>query len=50
MVQEILFAQPGIEPVPPALKAWNLNHWITREIPILIVNLSVSPLIRISFL
>ena len=24
--------QPGIEPMPPALEAGNLNHWITREV------------------
>ena len=21
--------------MPPALEAWNLNHWITREVPLL---------------
>lgn len=31
--------------MPSALKAWNLNHWIAGKIPIVIVNLSVSPLI-----
>ena len=25
--------QPGIEPMPPAVEAWSLNHWITREVP-----------------
>ena len=24
---------PGIEPGPPALGTWSLNHWATREIP-----------------
>ena len=24
---------PGIEPGPPVLGAWHLNHWATREIP-----------------
>ena len=24
--------QTGIEPRPPALGAWNLNHWTTREV------------------
>ena len=24
---------PGIEPMPPALEAENLNHWTTREAP-----------------
>ena len=25
--------QPRIEPVPPALEAWSLNHWTARETP-----------------
>ena len=29
----ILVSRPRIEPAPPALEAWNLNHWITREVP-----------------
>ena len=29
----ILVPLPGIEPTPPALEAWNLNHWINRDIP-----------------
>ena len=24
---------PGIEPMPRALEAQNLNHWTTREVP-----------------
>ena len=24
-------SQPGIEPMPPAVEAWNLNHWTDRE-------------------
>ena len=23
----------GIEPRPPALGAWSLSHWTTREVP-----------------
>ena len=23
----------GVEPVPPALGAWSLSHWTTREVP-----------------
>ena len=23
---------PGLEPMPPALEAWSLNQWTTREI------------------
>ena len=26
------FLPPGIKPVPPALEAWGLNHWATREV------------------
>ena len=26
-----LVPQPGIKPRPPALGAWSLNHWTTRE-------------------
>ena len=29
----ILVPSPGIEPVPPALGAWSLNHWARREVP-----------------
>ena len=25
--------QPGIEPTPPVVEAWSLNHWTTREVP-----------------
>ena len=28
----ILVPQPGIEPMPPALEVWSLNHWTTREV------------------
>ena len=29
----ILVPWPGIEPSPPAVEAWSLNHWTTREVP-----------------
>ena len=29
----ILVAQPGIEPMLPALEVRTLNHWITRKVP-----------------
>ena len=32
----ILAPQPGIELKSPALEAWSLNHWIDREIPLLL--------------
>ena len=28
----ILVPRPGIKPTPPALEAWSLNHWTTREV------------------
>ena len=28
-----LVSWPGIKPGPPALGAWSLNHWPTREVP-----------------
>ena len=33
----ILVSQPGIEPLPPALGAWSLNHWTVKESPQIIV-------------
>ena len=30
----IIVPQPGIEPASPAVEAWSLNHWTTREIPV----------------
>ena len=26
--------QPGVEPMLPAVEAWNLNHWTDRELQI----------------
>ena len=28
----ILVPQPGVEPMPPAVEAWSLSHWTTREV------------------
>ena len=28
----ILVPRPGIEPKPPALEVWSLNHWTAREV------------------
>ena len=28
----ILVPWPGIEPMPPAVEAWSLNHWTAREV------------------
>ena len=30
----ILVPLPGIEPAPPAVEAWSLNHWTAREVPL----------------
>ena len=30
----LLVPYPRIEPMTPASEAWNLNHWIAREVPI----------------
>ena len=32
----ILVPRPGIEPAPPALEVWSLNHWTAREVPAII--------------
>ena len=32
---------PEIEPGPPALGAWSLSHWTTREVPLIFVLLSL---------
>ena len=29
----ILVPQPGIEPIPPEMEMWHLNHWTTRDVP-----------------
>ena len=31
---EILVSRPEIESMHPAVKAWSLNHWSTREVPV----------------
>ena len=33
MACRILVPQPGIEPMPSAVEARNLNHWTAREVP-----------------
>ena len=33
VTDKILVPQSGFKPVPPAVKAWSLNNWITREVP-----------------
>ena len=29
----ILVLQPGVKPMPPAVEAWSVNPWTTREVP-----------------
>ena len=31
-----LVPRPGIKSTPPALEVWNLNHWTTRKVPIIL--------------
>ena len=33
----ILVPEPGIEPVPPTVKMWIVDHWATRQVPWLLV-------------
>ena len=30
----ILVPRLGIDPLPPAMETWSLNHWTAREIPL----------------
>ena len=38
----------GIEPRPPASRAWSLSHWTTREVPqsSIFVKVNVEPSLR----
>ena len=36
-VYRILVTLFGIEPGPPAMRAWTLNHWTAREFPQIII-------------
>ena len=35
----ILIPWPKIKPMPPAVETWSLNHWIAREVPLLLLRL-----------
>ena len=39
---------PGIEPRPPALAAWSLSHWITREVPVMRFKEEIVSLLLVS--
>ena len=30
--------QPGLEPIPPALEVWGLNHWMANKVPLPAIN------------
>ena len=32
----ILVPQPGVELLPPTVRAWNSNHWTTGEFPMIL--------------
>ena len=32
-----LVPRPGIKPRPPALGTWNLSHWTTRQVPLVLL-------------
>ena len=32
MAYGILVPRPWIEPLPPVVEAWSLNHWTSREV------------------
>ena len=40
-----LFSWPGIEPWPPVLGAWSLNHWTARKVPLVLLLLLCNILI-----
>ena len=44
----ILVPPPGIEPAPPALEAWSLNHWTAREVPRFLYFLIMRSLLAMS--
>ena len=35
MQHMVVVPQPGMEPSPPAVEAWNLNPWTTRRVPVI---------------
>ena len=37
---------PGIEPEPPALKGWSLNHWRSREVLHCLSRLSANEIVK----
>ena len=39
-----LVPRPGMEPGHPALGAWSLTHWATREVPVFVLNSHIDKL------
>ena len=39
---EIMFPGPGIQPAPPAVEAWSLNHWTSVVLMVLVLPDMVS--------
>ena len=39
---EVLVPQPGIKPMPPAVEVQSLNHWTSREVPLLWFHFTLS--------
>ena len=46
----ILLHQPGIKPMPPALEAWSLNHWTTKEVSTIVFNTQQKRILHVSLL
>ena len=40
----IIVPRPGIEPTPPEVEAWSLNHWTDREVPTILSVPSSHPI------
>ena len=38
----ILVPQPEVKPATPAVEAWSLNHWTTREVPCFDIYIYIS--------
>ena len=45
-----LSSQPGIEPTPPALEGWSLNHWTAREVSEFLILMCVFCFLFVFFL
>ena len=35
MARGILVPQPGVEPMAPVVEVLSLNHWTTKEVPVM---------------